>query len=92
MIMPNFKPDANDHNKANYKSNPDNIVCMNKMSDINSFIIMCTCPMDQPFVYENLVLSMFIWSFVFYRYGCNRFCLSLFGVLCLTVTTVISSV
>ena len=74
MIMTNFKPDANDHNKANYKSNPDNIVCMNKMSDINSFIIMCTCLMDQPFVYENL------------------FCLSLFGVLCLAITAVISSV
>jgi 5-bromo-4-chloroindolyl phosphate hydrolysis protein len=29
---------------------------------------------------------------VFDRYGCNKFCLSLFGVLCLTVTAVIGSV
>jgi hypothetical protein len=29
---------------------------------------------------------------VFDRYGCNRFCLSLFGVLCFAVTAVIGSV
>jgi hypothetical protein len=29
---------------------------------------------------------------VFDRYGCNKFCLSLFEVLCLTVTAVISAV
>ena len=35
---------------------------------------------------------MFIWSVVFDRYRCNKFCLRLFGVLCLTVTAVIGSV
>ena len=29
---------------------------------------------------------------MFDRYGCNKYCLSLFGVLCLTVTAVIGSV
>ena len=35
---------------------------------------------------------MFIWSVVFDRYGCNKFCLSLFGVLRLVATAVIGSV